>query len=104
MWLMLQSDTPEDFVIATGESATVRDFLDFAFQEAGLDWQNYVKFDDRYVRPTEVDSLIGDASKAQKKLDWKHTLDVAGLASLMVKHDIESVTKNSHVVDLPKFV
>jgi GDPmannose 4,6-dehydratase len=104
MWLMLQVDTPEDFVIATGASATVKDFLEFAFQEAGLDWQKYVKFDDRYVRPTEVDSLIGDASKAQKKLDWRHTLDVAGLASLMVKHDIESVTKNSHVVDVPKFL
>lgn len=104
MWLMLQANTPEDFVIATSASATVKDFLEFAFQEAGLDWQKYVKFDDRYVRPTEVDSLIGDASKAQKKLDWKHTLDVAGLASLMVKHDIESVTKNSHVVDVPKFV
>jgi GDPmannose 4,6-dehydratase len=104
MWLMLQTDTPEDFVIGTGASATVRDFLDFAFQEAGLDWQKYVKFDDRYVRPTEVDSLIGDASKAQKKLNWKHTLDVAGLASLMVKHDIESVSKNSHFVDIPKFI
>ena len=104
MWLMLQADTPEDFVIATGSSATVKDFLDFAFQEAGLDWEKYVKFDDRYVRPTEVDSLIGDASKAQKTLDWKHTLDVAGLASLMVKHDIESVTQSSHVVDVPKFV
>jgi GDPmannose 4,6-dehydratase len=104
MWLMLQANTPEDFVIATGASATVKDFLEFAFQEAGLDWQKYVKFDDRYVRPTEVDSLVGDASKAQKKLDWKHTLDVAGLASLMVKHDIESVTKNSHVVDVPKFM
>jgi GDPmannose 4,6-dehydratase len=104
MWLMLQADTPEDFVIGTGESATVKDFLGYAFEEAGLDWQMYVKFDDRYVRPTEVDSLIGDASKALKKLDWEHMLDVAGLASLMVKHDIESVTKNSHVVDVPRFV
>jgi len=103
MWLMLQAETPEDFVIGTGASATVKDFLDYSFQEAGLDWEKYVKFDDRYVRPTEVDSLIGDASKAKKKLDWKHTLDVAGLASLMVKHDIESVTKNSHVVDVPQF-
>jgi GDPmannose 4,6-dehydratase len=101
---MLQADTPEDFVIATGASATVKDFLDFAFQEAGLDWQKYVIFDDRYIRPTEVDSLIGDASKAQKRLDWSHTLDVAGLASLMVRHDIESVSKNSHVVDSPNFV
>ena len=104
MWLMLQADQPEDFVISTGVPATVKDFLDFSFQEAGLDWEKYVRFDDRYLRPTEVDSLIGDSSLAERKLGWTHTLDVAGLASLMVRHDIESVTKNSHVVDVPKFV
>ena len=104
MWLMLQADQPEDFVISTGVPATFKDFLDFSFQEAGLDWEKYVRFDDRYLRPTEVDSLIGDSSLAERKLGWTHTLDVAGLASLMVRHDIESVTKNSHVVDVPKFV
>jgi GDPmannose 4,6-dehydratase len=104
MWLMLQADQPEDFVISTGVPATVKDFLDFSFQEAGLDWEKYVRFDDRYLRPTEVDSLIGDSSLAERRLGWTHTLDVAGLASLMVRHDIESVTKNSHVVDVPKFV
>jgi GDPmannose 4,6-dehydratase len=104
MWMMLQADKPEDFVIATGVPATVKDFLKFAFEEAGLNWETYVRFDQRYVRPTEVDSLIGDASKAKSSLGWSHTLDLAGLASLMVRHDIEAITSKSHVVDVPKFL
>jgi GDPmannose 4,6-dehydratase len=104
MWMMLQADKPEDFVIATGVPATVKDFLKFAFEEAGLNWETYVRFGQRYVRPTEVDSLIGDASKAKSSLGWSHTLDLAGLASLMVRHDIEAITSKSHVVDVPKFL
>ncbi|NBX23631.1 MAG: GDP-mannose 4,6-dehydratase, partial [Microbacteriaceae bacterium] len=64
MWRMLQADEPNDFVIATGTNYTVKDFLQFAFEHAGLDWEKYVKFDDRYLRPTEVDALVGDASRA----------------------------------------
>ena len=71
MWRMLQADEPDDFVIATGTSYTVRDFLQIAFEHAGLDWEKHVRFDERYLRPTEVDNLIGDASKAAAVLGWK---------------------------------
>ena len=71
MWRMLQADEPDDFVIATGTSYTVRDFLQIAFEHVGLDWEKHVRFDERYLRPTEVDNLIGDASKAEKVLGWK---------------------------------
>ena len=71
MWRMLQAPEPDDFVLATGRGYTVRDFAEAAFEHAGLDWQKYVKFDERYLRPTEVDALIGDASKAAETLAWK---------------------------------
>ena len=68
---MLQADEPDDFVIATGTSYTVRDFVQISFDHVGLDWEKYVRFDERYLRPTEVDDLIGDASKAERILGWK---------------------------------
>ncbi len=90
MWLMLQSDEPEDFVIATGIPATVKDFAEAAFSAVGLEFQKYCRIDSRYFRPTEVDALIGDPSKANKKLGWKHSTDWKGLAELMALADFES--------------
>ena len=87
MWLMLQHDSPMDYVVATGTSYTVRDFLQFAFDHAGLDWETHVKFDDRYLRPTEVDSLIGDASKITQVLGWKPRVLTPELARIMVDAD-----------------
>lgn len=91
MWRMLQAEEPEDYVLATGVGMTVREFLQVAFEELGLDWEKHVRFDERYVRPTEVDSLIGDPSKAGEKLGWKPTVDGRGLARLMVRADVESL-------------
>jgi GDPmannose 4,6-dehydratase len=91
MWRMLQADEPEDFVLATGVGFTVRDFLDAAFTHAGLNWQNHVKFDERYLRPTEVDALIGDASHAKERLGWAATVDGVALARLMVDADIAAL-------------
>ncbi|MDN4475415.1 GDP-mannose 4,6-dehydratase [Demequina sp. SYSU T00192] len=91
MWRMLQADEPDDFVLATGVGITVRDFLEESFARVNLDWQEYVRFDPRYLRPTEVDALIGDASKAEEKLGWKATVDGRALARLMVDADLESI-------------
>lgn len=88
MWLMLQQDQPDDFVVATGTAYSVRDFLECAFGHVGLDWHDHVKFDSRYLRPTEVDALIGDASKAREKLGWAPKTLTPDLASLMVDADI----------------
>lgn len=91
MWRMLQVDEPDDFVLATGGNFTVRNFLETAFSHAGLNWEEHVKFDERYLRPTEVDALVGDASKAQEKLGWKATVDTEQLARIMVDADIEAL-------------
>jgi GDPmannose 4,6-dehydratase len=91
MWLMLQHDKPDDFVIATGESYSVRDCLDVAFSTLGLDWQKYVELDPRYLRPTEVDHLRGDATKAREKLGWKPKCSFHDLITQMVKADDEDV-------------
>lgn len=89
MWLMLQQEKPDDYVVATGEGATVRDFCEVAFAELGLDYKKYVETEDRYIRPTEVDALIGDPSKAQKVLGWKAKTHWKELAKLMVSADLE---------------
>ena len=89
MWLMLQQPKGDDFVIATGESATVRQFAEAAFSRANLDWQKFVKIDERYLRPSEVDSLVGDASKAKKILGWKAETNWRKLAEIMVDADIK---------------
>lgn len=91
MWRMLQADEPDDFVLATGGNHTVRDFLELSFEHAGLDWEEYVRFDERYLRPTEVDALVGDASKAHEKLGWKATVQTPELARIMVDADIEAL-------------
>ena len=88
MWRMLQADEPDDFVLATGQAYTVRDFVQAAFSYVGLDWEKYVRFDDRYLRPTEVDALIGDASKARDKIGWVAATHAPELAQIMVNADI----------------
>ncbi|HKR19869.1 MAG TPA: GDP-mannose 4,6-dehydratase [Stellaceae bacterium] len=88
MWLMLQQDKPDDYVVATGESHTVRELVEIAFSELGLDWKKHVELDARYLRPTEVDALQGDASKARKTLGWRPTVDFKTLIKLMITHDL----------------
>jgi GDPmannose 4,6-dehydratase len=89
MWAMLQQKQPDDYVVATGRMHSVREFAEAAFAEADLDWQKHVAFDERYLRPTEVDALQGDASKARRVLGWVPKVDFAGLVAMMVAHDME---------------
>jgi GDPmannose 4,6-dehydratase len=89
MWLMLQQETPDDYVIATNETHSIREFLDVAFGHAGLDWNKYVEIDPRYYRPAEVDLLIGDYSKAKRKLGWTPKTTFKDLAILMVDADVK---------------
>lgn len=92
MWLMLQQDQPDDYVIATGETHTVREFLELAFKRVGLNWQDHVEFDQRYLRPTEVDLLIGDSSKAREKLGWRPTVTFEELVNMMVDADLKELS------------
>jgi GDPmannose 4,6-dehydratase len=90
MWLMLQQDEPDDYVIATGETHTIRELLEVAFAAAGIDdWKPLVETDPRFTRPAEVDLLMGDASKARDKLGWKPKVDFPELVTMMVEHDLE---------------
>lgn len=91
MWRMLQADEPEDYVLATGLPCTVREFVQIAFDHAGLDWERHVAFDERYVRPAEVDALIGDSTKAAQQLDWKAEVLAPELAAIMVDADIAAL-------------
>ncbi len=93
MWLMLQQKEPDDYVIATGETHSVQEFLEEAFSSVNLDWRKYVKVDPQYYRPAEVDLLVGDASKAKQKLGWEPTTTFTKLVHLMVDADIEAVTR-----------
>ncbi|MCK6495688.1 GDP-mannose 4,6-dehydratase [bacterium] len=93
MWLMLQQDQPDDYVIATGQNYSVRDFLEAAFSYKGLDWRKYVETDPRYFRPAEVDELLGDPSKAKKNLGWEPCVGFEDLVHMMVDSDIEDVRK-----------
>jgi len=88
MWMMLQHDKPDDYVVATGTAYTVRDFLKAAFDEVNLDWEKYTKYDSKYERPTEVDALIGNATKAKDQLGWKFRTDSLSMARMMVRGDI----------------
>ena len=90
MWLMLQQPTPDDYVIATGETHSVREFLEEAFGIVGLDWQKYVEIDPKYFRPAEVDLLIGDPSKAKEKLGWEPKVKFKDLVKMMVEADIKN--------------
>jgi GDPmannose 4,6-dehydratase len=91
MWRMLQADEPDDFVVATGEAHTVRDFLEHAFRHAGLDWEPHVEIDPRYFRPSEVDALLGDASKARDALGWAPRVGFEELVRIMVDADMASL-------------
>lgn len=91
MWRMLQQDAPGDYVVATGETHTVREFCEAAFAHVGLNWKDHVIIDPHYFRPTEVDLLIGDATKAERQLGWKPTVKFDGLVKLMVDADLEAM-------------
>ena len=89
MWLMLQQDEPDDYVIATGETHSVREFLQLAFDHVGLDWEKYVVIDEKFFRPAEVDLLVGDASKARDQLGWVPKTSFEELVRLMVDADVD---------------
>ena len=95
MWLMLQKPAASDYVVATGVGATVKEFAEAAFLHAGLEWQKYVVIDKKYERPTEVEALIGDPSKAERELAWKAKTHWKELAALMVEADIKTTSKSS---------
>ncbi len=98
MWLMLQNDTAEDFVIATGETHSIHEFLDLAFAEVGIDdWQPYVRQDPKFLRPAEVDVLTGDASKAKEVLGWEPEVSFAQLVKMMVENDLEVEAAKAHL-------
>ncbi len=99
MWLMLQQDEPDDYVIATGEAHSVREFLDEAFGCLDLDWHDCVEVDPRYFRPTEVDFLLGDATKARQELGWQPTLTFKELARLMIESDMEIARREQIIAD-----
>jgi GDPmannose 4,6-dehydratase len=103
MWLMLQQNTPDDFVIATGETHTVRALVETAFAYVDLDWQKYVKTDPALIRPAEVDLLIGDPGKARKVLDWKTEVSFQQLVQMMVQADLDrlSVSPSKHTTEAP---
>jgi len=94
MWLMLQQKTPDDYVIATGKTFSVKDFLQEAFGYAGLDWKKYVRVDKKYFRPTEVDCLIGNSNRARRKLKWRPKVNFKKLVRMMVDEDIKQVNNN----------
>ncbi len=99
MWMMLQQPEPDDFVVATGEAHSVREFLDEACRVCGVDWHKHVESDPRYLRPTEVDYLLGDASKAREVLGWKPRVDFRELVRRMVEHDLELARQEQTLVD-----
>ena len=97
-WSMLQADEPDDYVLATGETHSVREFLDEAFRYAGIEWQEYVQIDERYFRPAEVDVLLGDATKARERLGWEPAVRFEELVRMMVDHDRERRQTEEHYV------
>ena len=99
MWRMLQQDQPGDYVVATGETHSVREFVETAFGHVGLDWEQFVRIDQRYFRPTEVDELCGDASKAKRELGWRPSTTFAGLVRLMLEADLREagLEPNDHL-------
>jgi GDPmannose 4,6-dehydratase len=95
MWLMLQQETPSDYVVATGIAASVRDFVSKAFEHVNLDWKEHVEIDPRYFRATEVDALVGDPSKVAEKLNWRAITNWSSLVEIMVDSDLENTKRNS---------
>jgi GDPmannose 4,6-dehydratase len=102
MWLMLQQDRPDDYVLATNETHTVREFVEHAFAHADLDWKQYVKHDQRYERPAEVDLLLGDPAKAKKQLGWEPKVHFPDLVKIMVDADLKQVRKDIEGTGVPK--
>jgi GDPmannose 4,6-dehydratase len=96
MWRILQHDEPDDFVLATGRTESVRDFCRLSFEQLDLNYEDYVEIDPRYFRPAEVDLLLGDASKAKEKLGWTATTDLEELARIMTQHDFELAQREAH--------
>jgi len=100
MWLMLQQDAPDDYVVATNETHSVKDFCKEAFGVVGLDWEKYVKYDQRYERPAEVDLLIGNPEKARRKLGWEPKVRFKELVKIMVEHDLEEAKREARIAQL----
>jgi GDPmannose 4,6-dehydratase len=96
MWMMLQQEKPDDFVVATGETHSVREFLELAFSLLDLDYSDFVEFDSRYTRPSEVDVLLGDATRAREVLGWKPQVDFKGLVKMMVESDLELARREKY--------
>ena len=94
MWLMLQQDTPDDYVIATGETHTVQEFVEAAFGVVGLDWRQYVAVDERFKRPAEVELLVGDSAKAKRALGWEPKIAFKDLAKIMVESDVQRLQRS----------
>lgn len=103
MWLMLQQEKPDDYVISTGETHSVREFVETAFAYVGLNWKDYVVQDPRFMRPAEVDLLLGDCSKAEQKLGWHKDVDFPTLVHMMVDHDLAVQKKEVPIIEAKKF-
>lgn len=99
MWKMLQAQKADDYVIGTGTDLSVMDFVKMSFEHVGLNWEQYVRIDEKYLRPSEVDSLVADPSKAKKELNWKASIEPAELAAIMVDHDLATI--NGFSPDIP---
>ena len=102
MWLMLQAEQPDDFVVATGESRSVREFLDVAFGYAGIDWRQHVKFDPCYLRPAEISDSLGDPTKALRVLGWKSRISFARMVEIMMVHDLDLAEREAHALRFGK--
>jgi GDPmannose 4,6-dehydratase len=101
MWMMLQQDQPDDYVVGTNETHSVKEFCQVAFARAGLDWEKHVKYDSRYERPAEVELLIGDPAKAKKQLGWEPKVRFKELVEIMVDHDLELARREAQIAKLP---
>jgi GDPmannose 4,6-dehydratase len=102
MWRMMQADKADDYVIATGETHSIREFLDLSFGMLDLDWNDHVQIDPRYYRPAEVDLLLGDSSKAERDLGWKPETSFEDLVRLMVEADMELAEREKHALMIGK--
>jgi GDPmannose 4,6-dehydratase len=98
MWLMLQQDEPDDYILATGKTYSIKEFAELAFGQVDLDWRDHIEFDPKYTRPSEVDVLLGDASKAREKLGWEPEVDLQGLCRMMVEHDLELARREKYAL------
>jgi GDPmannose 4,6-dehydratase len=96
MWLMLQQDKPEDYVVATGETHSIHELLEVAFSHLQLDYRDFIEFNTKYTRPSEVDVLLGDATKARESLGWTPEVDFKGLVTMMVEHDLELARREKY--------